>query len=94
LFRAVKDRDAPYMKVYEEAAAANKGAFLFAYSALKSDPEKKLGDFIGANAKDMPSLWAIYPDGMKKYKSETPVADMTVESYTQFVNDVKSGAVP
>lgn len=82
------------MDVYQEAATANKGSFLFAYTDLKNDQQKKLGDFIGADKDSMPSLWAVYPDGMKKYKSEFAIADMTVESLTSFINDVKAGVVP
>lgn len=81
------------MTVFEEAAKANKGKMLFAHSGVSDGIQARLSEFIGVTADALPSLWALLPADMKKYKSEVAAADLTVESITKFVDDVKSGAI-
>merc|ERR1711907_91470 len=42
LFRDAKDKDADFMKVFEEAAKAHKGKMLFAYSGVKDGIQERL----------------------------------------------------
>ena len=93
LFRSDADKTAPFMGVFEEAAKANKGKMLFAHSAVSDGIQARLAEFIGVTEDMLPSLWALLPGDMKKYKSEVAAADLTVATITQFVDDVKSGAI-
>lgn len=93
LFRSEDDKTAPFMTVYEDSAKANKGKMLFAHSAVGDGIQARLAEFIGVTEADLPSLWALLPGEMKKFKSEVAPADLTVDSVTKFVDDVQSGAI-
>ncbi len=94
LFRsAEKDKDAKFMATFEEAAKANKGKILFAYSDIKDGIQQRLAEFMGLTEEQLPIMRAITPADMKKYQSETKPADLTVEIITQFVDDVIAGKV-
>jgi protein disulfide-isomerase A1 len=93
LFRSESDKSAAFMTVFEESAKANKGKMLFAHSGVSDGIQARLSEFIGVTSDALPSLWALLPADMKKYKSEVAAADLTVESITKFVDDVKSGAI-
>ena len=67
-------------KTFEEAAVAHKGKILFSYSGVTDGIQERLAEFVGVTAKDLPTLRAMKPDGMKKYASPTAPADLTVES--------------
>lgn len=93
LFRSDADKESAFMTVYEESAKANKGKMLFAHSAVSDGIQARLAEFIGVTEADLPSMWALLPAEMKKYKSEVAPADLTVEAVTKFVDDVQSGAI-
>lgn len=81
------------MATFEEAAKANKGKMLFAYSGISDGIQERLAEFMGITEDSLPSLWAMLPADMKKFKSDAKAADLTVDLITKFVDDVKSGAV-
>jgi len=92
LFRSdATDKDAAFMATFEEAAKANKGKMLFAYSDIAQGIQERLAEFVGVTESMLPTLRAIVPNGMKKYESPTKPADLTVESISSFVDDVMSG---
>merc|ERR1711935_354975 len=92
LFRSdATDKDAAFMATFEEAAKANKGKMLFAYSDIAQGIQERLAEFVGVTESMLPTLRAIVPNGMKKYESPTKPADLTVESISSFVDDVISG---
>ena len=92
LFRSdAADKDAAFMKTFEDAAKANKGKMLFAYSDIAEGIQERLAEFIGINESQLPSLRAIVPNGMKKFECETKAADLTVDIITTFVSDVMDG---
>lgn len=93
LFRSGDDKDAAFMKVYEEAAKANKGKMLFSFSDIQDGIQSRIAEFMGVTKDHLPTLRAILPADMKKFESETKVAEMTVESVTKFIDDIQSGAI-
>lgn len=93
VFLFTADKDAAYVKVYEEAAKANKGKMLFAWAGISEGIQERLAEFIGVTAEQLPSAWALLPADMKKFKAEKSPADMTVEDITKWIDDVKSGAL-
>jgi protein disulfide-isomerase A1 len=93
MFRSAEDKDAAFMKTYEEAAKANKGKMLFAYSDIADGIQNRVAEFFGITKEQLPTLRSIIPADMKKFNSETKPADLTVEAITKFVDDVKSGTI-
>jgi len=91
LFRSKEDADAPYMKVYEEAAKKLKGQFLFAISGVKDGIQERLAEFMGVTEDKLPVLRAILPAEMKKYECTTKPAAITVEVITEFAENIKAG---
>lgn len=91
LFRDPKDKDAAFMKTFEEAAKAHKGKMLFAYSGVKDGIQERLAEFMGVTENDLPVLRAIMPADMKKFESPVKAADLTVESIGSFLDDVIAG---
>jgi protein disulfide-isomerase A1 len=93
LFRGKGDKDAAFMTTFEDAAKANKGKMLFAYSDVTEGIQQRLAEFMGITEDALPTLRAIIPNGMKKYTSETKAADLTVDIITKFVDDVLAGKI-
>jgi protein disulfide-isomerase A1 len=91
LFRSKSDKDAAFMTTFEDAAKANKGKMLFAYSDVADGIQQRLAEFMGITEDALPTLRAIIPAGMKKYTSETKPADLTVDIITKFIDDVLAG---
>lgn len=65
------DKDAAFINVFTEAAIANKGKILFTYADVSGDIQMKLAEFLGVTKEQMPTLRALLPDGMMKYKCDT-----------------------
>jgi protein disulfide-isomerase A1 len=91
LFRSKEDADAPYMKVYEEAAKKLKGQFLFAISGVKDGIQERLAEFMGVTEDKLPVLRAILPAEMKKYECTTKPGAMTVDIISEFAENIKAG---
>lgn len=91
LFRDAKDKDADFMKVFEEAAKAHKGKMLFAYSGIKDGIQERLAEFMGVTDADLPVLRAIMPADMKKFESPQKPSELTVDSIGSFIQDVTDG---
>lgn len=53
---------------------------LFSYSGVTDGIQERLAEFVGVSAADLPTLRGLNPDGMKKYQSETPAGELTVDS--------------
>jgi len=58
------------MKTYLEAAKVHKGKILFAYLDIHQGIQKRIGEFLGVTDSDLPSLKAVMPGDMKKYKTD------------------------
>lgn len=93
LFRDEADKDAAFMKTFDEAAKAHKGKMLFSYAGVSQGIQEKLAEFMGVTKADLPTLRAIMPANMKKYASDTAAADLTVDVIGKFIDDVKTGAI-
>jgi protein disulfide-isomerase A1 len=93
LFRSGTDKNAEFMKTFEEAAKANKGKMLFSYTDIADGIQSRIAEFMGITAENLPTLRAIVPADMKKFECETKPAELTVEAVTKFVEDIKSGAL-
>lgn len=79
LFRSEDDDSAPFMDVFKQAAEKYKGKMLFSYAGSANQIQAKLKEFMGVEDSDQPTLRAILPENMKKYRSELNVKDMTVD---------------
>jgi len=93
LFRDPADKDADFMKTFEEAAKANKGKVLFSYSGVSDGIQERLAEFMGVTKDDLPVLRIIMPADMKKFQCETKPAALTVEKIGSFVQDVLDGKI-
>lgn len=93
LFRSAADKDAAFMKTFEEAAKSNKGKMLFSYSDVEEGIQSRVAEFMGITKDQLPTLRSIIPADMKKYECPVKPADLTVASITQFVEDVSSGKI-
>lgn len=81
------------MTAFKESAESNKGKMLFTYSGVNSGIQARLADFMGVSKTAQPTLWALVPDNMLKYKFETNLADVTSASINKFVEDVLSKGI-
>lgn len=80
LFKAKSDTDKPFFKNYEEAAKKLKGEILFIHSGATEGIQQRLGEFIGVEEKDLPTLRLLDPaDNMKKYAFQGKVQDLTLD---------------
>jgi protein disulfide-isomerase A1 len=94
LFRdSATDKDAAFMTVFSEAATTHKGKMLFSYADVTGGIQERLAEFMGVTKEQMPTLRAILPEDMKKFKCDTKPADLTVAIIGKFADDVLSGAV-
>ena len=93
LFRDAADKDAEFMKTFEEAAKTHKGKVLFSYSGISEGIQERLAEFMGVTKDDLPVLRIIMPADMKKFQSSTKVSDLTVEAIGTWVQDVLDGKV-
>ena len=59
LFIDEADKDAAFMKTYEEAAKVHKGKMLFSYAGISKGIQEKLAEFMGVTKDDLPTLRAI-----------------------------------
>lgn len=54
LFRSESDKDAAFMKVFEEAANTHKGKILFSYSGVTEGIQERLAEFMSITKDDLP----------------------------------------
>jgi hypothetical protein len=93
LFRDPADKAADFMTVFEDAAKANKGKVLFAYSGISEGIQERLAEFMGVTKDDLPVLRIIMPADMKKFECNIKPSELTVESVGSFVQDVLDGKI-
>uniref|UniRef100_A0A7S3CQC5 Protein disulfide-isomerase n=1 Tax=Strombidium rassoulzadegani TaxID=1082188 RepID=A0A7S3CQC5_9SPIT len=93
LFRSAEDKDAAFMKTFEEAALAHKGKMLFSYSDISDGIQSRIAEFMGVTKDQLPVLRAILPADMKKYECEVKPADLTVASVGTFIDGVLDGTI-
>jgi len=93
LFRDPSDKDAAFMKTFEEAAKAHKGKILFSYSGITDGIQERLAEFMGVTKEHLPVLRIIMPADMKKFQHPGKVSELTVDSIGTYVQDVLDGKV-
>jgi len=81
------------MNTYFEAAKVHKGKILFSYLDIHQGIQKRIGEFLGLTDADLPSLRAIIPGDMKKYKTDIKPQHLTVDSIGKFADDVIAGNI-
>jgi protein disulfide-isomerase A1 len=92
LFRKESQADDDFVKNFEAASQAHKGKILFAFSDGTVDIQEKLAEFMGVDEADLPTLRAITPEKMMKYKFEdTP--SLTAESVGKWVDGILDGSI-
>jgi len=92
LFRSEDDDQADFMTVFREAATVHKGKMLFSYAGTANAIQGKLAEFMGVTPEDFPTLRAITPSNMKKFRAES-AKDLTVESIGAFLDGIADGSV-
>lgn len=88
LFRSKSDTDKAFHEVFSQASKELKGQILFVVSGVTEGIQQRLGEFIGVEEKDLPTLRLLDPaDGMKKFNYQGATQDITVDSVRQFIDD-------
>ena len=81
-----------YQKAFEQAAKDNQGKILFVTSGVTDGIQARLGEFIGIESGDMPSLRIISPDeNMLKYAYDGDSKTLTAAQITGFLDDFTNG---
>jgi len=91
LFRSASDSESAFSKVFKEASDKFKGEILFVVSGVTDGIQQRLGEFVGVEEKNLPTMRLLDPaDNMKKFTYSGKVEDITVEDIKKFVDDFKS----
>lgn len=91
LFRSSSDADKDFSKIFAEAASSLKGEILFVVSGVTDGIQQRLGEFIGVEESNLPTIRLLDPaDNMKKYTFPGSANEISVEAIKTFVSDFKS----
>jgi protein disulfide-isomerase A1 len=94
LFRSAGDADSDFAKTFSEAANALKGSILFVVSGVTEGIQGRLGEFIGVDESQLPTIRLLDPnDNMKKFSFPGRASALTVSDLESFINDFKSGGL-
>jgi len=94
LFMKEDQQSEPWFKAFEEASKQHKGKMLFSYSDGTVDIQEKLADFMGVQPADAPTLRAIKPSSMSKYRfggADDKTTELTVETLGAFIDSIIDG---
>ena len=87
-----EETGAGYQAVFQQAANELQGEILFVTSGVSEGIQSRLGEFIGVEKADLPSLRIISPsDQMLKYVYEGDVSALTVDDVKKYIASFKSG---
>jgi len=92
LFRKESQADDEFVKNFAQASEDHKGKMLFAFSDGTVDIQEKLADFMGVTDADLPTLRAITPEKMQKFKFEDTVG-LTADSVGKWVDGIIDGSL-
>jgi protein disulfide-isomerase A1 len=91
LFRSKSDSDSGFSQVFKEAAEKLKGEILFVTSGVSDGIQQRLGEFIGVEEKQLPTLRILDPaDNMKKFAFPHNTQDLSIDNLKAFINDFKA----
>ena len=94
LFRKEEDAEAGYMKVLAEASKELESrGWLFVHASFKDQLQNNLAGFLNIDPHDLPTLRAMVPSKMKKFKSETKAEDLTVVKIEEFITSIEDGTL-
>lgn len=87
------DNDQHHSNVFAEAAKAHKGKILFVRSGATEGIQAKLSEFVGVTQDMLPTLRLVQPteEGIKKFRYDEKLSDLSVENIGQWVDEFKSG---
>jgi protein disulfide-isomerase A1 len=90
LFRSKADANSNFAQIFKQAAEKFKGEILFVVSGVTEGIQQRLGEFIGVEEKNLPTLRLLDPaENMKKYSYSGKTEDITLESLKSFIDDFK-----
>jgi hypothetical protein len=88
LFRSASDADSSFSKVFSDAANELRGKILFVVSGVTEGIQSRLGEFIGVDESQLPTIRLLDPaDNMKKFTFPEKISSLTVENLKSFIND-------
>jgi len=91
LFRGKSDEDSSFAKTFKEASDKLKGEILFVVSGVTDGIQQRLGEFIGVEEKNLPTLRLLDPaDNMKKFTWEGKIEDLSFDAIKTFVDEFKN----
>lgn len=91
LFRSRSDSESAFAKVFKEASEKLKGQILFVVSGVTDGIQQRLGEFIGVDEKQLPTIRLLDPaDNMKKFTYEGDINSLTLEGLQTFVENFKN----
>jgi protein disulfide-isomerase A1 len=94
LFRSNADTDKSFYRAFTEAAKTLKGEILFVESGVTDGIQQRLGEFIGVEESNLPTLRILDPsNNMKKYTFGGRLESLSAESLSEFIRDFKSGSL-
>lgn len=94
LFRSNADADKPWAQAFADAAKELKGEIIFVVSGVSEGIQQRLGEFIGVEESQLPTLRILDPsNNMKKYTWGGSVDSLSIDSLRQFIKDFKSGSL-
>lgn len=94
LFRQDSDADKGFSQAFAEAANSLKGQILFVISGVTDGIQQRLGEFIGVDESNLPTIRILDPaNNMKKYTFPGRIESLTVDAISQFINDFKTGSL-
>lgn len=83
-----------YQKAFADAATAKQGEILFVTSGVTDGIQSRLGEFIGVEKGDLPSLRIIKPgEAMLKFNYDGDVANLTGDDIAKFLDDFKNDKI-
>jgi protein disulfide-isomerase A1 len=90
LFLAKGDYESTYAKVFADASQKLKGQILFVQSGVSDGIQQRLGEFIGVDETQLPTVRILDPsNNMKKFTLEGKAQDITIEQLSQFIDSFK-----
>ena len=82
--------------MFAEASRELQGEILFVNSSLDNGAPRRLADFVGVKAANLPTLRIISPEDkvfVYEWQGDWLLRDLTVDEITKFVTDFKKGAL-
>ena len=94
LFRSNADTSKAFAKAFADAAKTLKGEILFVESGVTDGIQQRLGEFIGVEESQLPTIRILDPaNNMKKFTFGGRIESLTLEQLSEFIRDFKAGSL-